>query len=205
MGRKVYMVGTIKDHRKRQNIQNSSCRFEHFGVISMVYKRFVFYSNMYRFSLGNQPTFRDGTTGLPAKWRLTNDFRNSILTTCHYPDLDSAFDWSCHKTNLSQAIRRAIQILVVTRHEWRIPEGVPQTSFRGEISGGVAKCRLFSQASTGFKVYFCWRFLKIAREKETEKQIAPSRHFHDLNSHRTYLSTYQRARNCSVIVKRRYM
>ena len=28
---------------------------------------FFFYSNMYRFSLGNQPTFRDGTTGFPAK------------------------------------------------------------------------------------------------------------------------------------------
>ena len=26
-----------------------------------------FYSNMYRFSLGNQPLFRDGTIGFPAK------------------------------------------------------------------------------------------------------------------------------------------
>ena len=33
----------------------------------MVYKRFFFYSNMYRFSLENQPTFREGTTGFPAK------------------------------------------------------------------------------------------------------------------------------------------
>ena len=190
MGRKVHEVCTIKDHRKRQNIQNSSCRFEHSRVISMVCKRFFFYGDMYRVSLGNQPTFRDGTTGFPAKWRLRNDFRNSILMTCHNPDLGSASDWSCRERNLPQPIRSAIQIWVVTRHQYGISAGVPQTSFRSETSRGVAKCRLFSQASTGFKVYFCWRFLKIAREKETEKQIAPSRHFHDLHSHRTYLSTY---------------
>ena len=29
----------------------------------------------------------------PAKWRLKNERRNSILMTCHYPDLGSAFDW----------------------------------------------------------------------------------------------------------------
>ena len=38
-------------------------------------------------SLGKQPTFRDVTTGFPAKWRLRNERRNSILMTCHYPDL----------------------------------------------------------------------------------------------------------------------
>ena len=38
------------------------------------------------------------------------------------------------------------QIWVVTRHWCGISALVPQTSFRGENSGGVAKCRLFSQA-----------------------------------------------------------
>ena len=65
------MVCTIKDHRKRQNIQNSSCRFEHSGVISMVCKRFFFYSDMYRVSLGNQPTFRDATTA--TVWETTSE------------------------------------------------------------------------------------------------------------------------------------
>ena len=32
-----------------------------------------------RFSLGKQPTFGDATTGFPAKWRLRNERRNSVL------------------------------------------------------------------------------------------------------------------------------
>ena len=54
-----------------------------------------------------QPTFRDATTGFPAKWRLRNERWNSILVTCHYPDLGNAlpFDWSCRGGNLLQPIR----------------------------------------------------------------------------------------------------
>ena len=37
--------------------------------------------------LGKQPTFRDTVPVFPVKWILTNDYRNSILMTCHYPDL----------------------------------------------------------------------------------------------------------------------
>ena len=40
-----------------------------------------------------QATFREATTGLPAKWRLKNERRNSILMTCYYPDLCGASDW----------------------------------------------------------------------------------------------------------------
>ena len=43
-----------------------------------------------------QPTFDDATTGFPAKWRLRNERRNSILITRHYPDLSSASDWLKH-------------------------------------------------------------------------------------------------------------
>ena len=49
--------------------------------------------SLYPHGLKNQPTFRDDTTGFPAKWRLRNECRNSILMTCHYPDLGSASDW----------------------------------------------------------------------------------------------------------------
>ena len=34
---------------------------------------------------------------------------------------------------------------IVTRHQYGISALVSQTSFRGETSGGIAKCRLFSQ------------------------------------------------------------
>ena len=98
-------------------------------------------------SLRKQPTFGDATTGFPAKWRLWNERRNSILMTHHYPDLGSASDWSCRVGNLIQPIRNTTQIWVVTRHQYGISALVSQTSFGGETSGSVAKCRLFSQAS----------------------------------------------------------
>ena len=69
-----------------------------------------------------------------------------MLMTRHYPDLGSAFDWSCRVGNLIQPIRSTTQIWVVTRHQYGISELVSQTSFAGETSGSVAKCRLFSQA-----------------------------------------------------------
>ena len=43
--------------------------------------------------LRKQLIFREATTGFPAKWRLRNERRNSILMTRHYPDLSSASDW----------------------------------------------------------------------------------------------------------------
>ena len=67
--------------------------------------------------------------------------------TRHYPDLGSASDWSCRVENLIQPIRSTTQIRVETRHEYGISVLVSQTSFGGETCGGVAKCRLFSQAN----------------------------------------------------------
>ena len=42
--------------------------------------------------------------------------------------------------------RADIQIWVESSHQYGISALVSQTSFRGETSGSVAKCRLFSQA-----------------------------------------------------------
>ena len=70
----------------------------------------------------------------------------SVLMTRHYPDLGSASDWSCRLWNLLQPIRNTTQIWVVIRHQYGISVLVSQTSFRRETVGGVAKCRLFSQA-----------------------------------------------------------
>ena len=60
-------------------------------------------------SLRKQPTFGDATTGFPAKWRLRNERRNSILIPRHYPDLGSASDRSCRVGNLIQPIRSTTQ------------------------------------------------------------------------------------------------
>ena len=60
---------------------------------------------------------------------------------------DVASDWPNHMGNLLQPIRSTTQIWIVTRQPFRISALVSQTSFRGETSGGVAKCRMFSQAS----------------------------------------------------------
>ena len=66
--------------------------------------------------------------------------------TRHYPDLGSASDWLNQISHAARPIRSTTQIWVVTRHQYGISVLVSQTSFRGETSGGVAKCRLFSQA-----------------------------------------------------------
>ena len=69
-----------------------------------------------------------------------------MLMTRLYPDLGSAFDWSCRVGNLIQPFRSTTQIRVVTLHQYGFSALVSQTSFAGETSGSVAKCRLFSQA-----------------------------------------------------------
>ena len=48
---------------------------------------------LYLYILKKPPTFRHATGGLPAKRRLRNEPRNSILMTPHYPNLGSASDW----------------------------------------------------------------------------------------------------------------
>ena len=75
--------------------------------------------------LRKQPTLGDATTDSPAKWRLRNERRNSVLMMRHSPDLGrldlgSASDWSCGVGNLIQPIRSTTQIWGVTRHQYGI-------------------------------------------------------------------------------------
>ena len=77
-----------------------------------------------------------------------NERWNSILMTRHYPDLGSASDWSCRVGNLIQPIRSTTRIWVVTRHQYGISLLVSRTSFGGETSGRVWKCRLFSHVTS---------------------------------------------------------
>ena len=98
-------------------------------------------------SLRKPPTFRDATTKLPRKMTSKHRHRNSILMTCHYPDLGSASDWLKQVSHAERPNRSTTQIFVVTRLQYGISALVLQTSFRMETSGGVAKCPLFSQAT----------------------------------------------------------
>ena len=102
---------------------------------------------MWKTSLRKQPTFRDPNTGFPAKWRLRNKRRNSMLMTCHYPDLGIASDWLKKISYAAGPVRSTTQIWVATRHQNSISVLVFHTSFHGETSGGVAKWWLFSQAT----------------------------------------------------------
>ena len=105
------------------------------------------FSGLSNFSLRKQPPFGDAAIGFPAKWRLRNARWNSILMTRHYPDLGSAFGWLNQVSHAARPIRNTNQIWVVTRHQCGISALVPQTSFRWQTGGGVAKCRPFSQAT----------------------------------------------------------
>ena len=78
-----------------------------------------------------QPTFGDATTGFPAKWRLTNE--------CNW---DSASDWLKQIYSTNQ--KHYPDLYSDTSSVWHSVL-IPQTSFRGETSGGVAEWRLFSQ------------------------------------------------------------
>ena len=110
-------------------------------------RRWSFLSLWYICSLRKQLTFGDATTGFPAKWRLRNERRNSILMTRHYSDLGSASHWLNPISNAARPIRSTTQIWVVC-HQYGISTLVSQTSFGGETSGSVANCWLFSQANT---------------------------------------------------------
>ena len=105
-------------------------------------------------SLRKKPTFLDDTTSFFAKRSLRNGRRNSILMTRGYPDLGRASDRSCRAVNLLQPIRSTTQIWVVTRHQYGISALYSQTSFRGETSGGIVKCRLFSLATSSLSAYW---------------------------------------------------
>ena len=96
-------------------------------------------------SLRKQPTFGGATTGFPAKRRLRNERRNSILMTRHCPDLGNASDWLNQISHAARPIRSTTQIWEVTSHQYGITALFSQTSFGGETSGSVAKCRLFSR------------------------------------------------------------
>ena len=76
-------------------------------------------------SLRKQRTFCDATTGLPTKWHLRNECRNSILMTRHFRQLGSD-----------------------TSSVWNFCVHFAK-SFCDEAGGGSTKCQMFTQANNG--------------------------------------------------------
>ena len=75
----------------------------------------------------------------PAKWRLRNERRNSILRTRYYPDLGRASDRLKQISNVARPITSTTaQIWVVTRHQYGISALVSQTSFPGDLKAVLA-------------------------------------------------------------------
>ena len=60
---------------------------------------------------------------------LQNEHRNSIMMTCHYPELGSDSDWFKQTSYMAQPIRSATQIGEVIRHQYGISAFHPQTAF----------------------------------------------------------------------------
>ena len=83
-------------------------------------------------NLRKQQTFRDAIPGFPAKWRLRNDQRNSILMTRHYPDLGSASDWLKQISHAVRPIRSTTQLLVLTRYQYGISTIFLKRQFAGK-------------------------------------------------------------------------
>ena len=76
--------------------------------------------------------------------------------TRRFLDLGSAPDWLKQFSHAARPIRSTTQIWVVTRHQYGISAVVSQTSFsQGKlVAGGVAKCRVFSQANKSTPNHF---------------------------------------------------
>ena len=122
-------------------------------------------------SLRKRLTFWDTAAGFPAKWCLRNKCRTSILMTHLYPDLGSASDWL--KQIFHMEIRSTTLIWVVPRHQYGISSLFSRTSFCGETSGGIGKCRPFTQATFFIFLYIMlciqmsyWNSLKRRNKQE---------------------------------------
>ena len=93
-----------------------------------------------------QPTFGDATTGFPAKSRLRNEaeipYWWRVTTQIWVVLLIGRAAWEFDSANQKHYPDLGSDASSV----W-ISALVSPTSFGGETSGGVAKCRLFSQAS----------------------------------------------------------
>ena len=120
----------LKSLRKNFKIQKQWCSVFKNGLCILFGFKIVSWKILF---LRKQPTFRDPTTVFPAmKWRLINECRNFILTTCHCLDMGSASVWLI---GTAWPVRSITQIWVVRRHQY----GILRRHFVGQISGGASR------------------------------------------------------------------
>ena len=83
----------------------------------------------------------------PAKWRLRNERRNSILMTRQYPDLGSVSDWLKRISRATRQIRSTSQIRVVMRHEY----GILRSFLRRHFAGKTVVASRMSAVFSGYE------------------------------------------------------
>ena len=115
-------------------------------------------------SLVKQSKFGDATTGLPDKWRLRNERRNSLLLT-RLGSASSRAPWEIW-FNQSEALPKSG---VMSRHQYGISAFVSQTSFGGETPNIGCFLRIFffmdSQES--------WETSTTTKCRSNEEKCAP--------------------------------
>ena len=119
----------LKSLCKNFKIQKQWCSVFKIGLCILFGFKIVSWKILF---LRKQPTSRDATTSFLAKWRLINERKNSILTTCHRLDMGSASYWLI---GTAQPIRSTTQIWIVTRHQY----GIIRRHFVGQISSGASR------------------------------------------------------------------
>ena len=124
-------------------------------------------------SLSKQPTFRDATRLVSRE--ISSEKR---LQKSHTDDRSgSASDWLKQISFTVRPVRITTQIQVVTHLCSRFPDVIS----RGKTSGGVAKCRLFSQAGMAPCSPFC-----ISSDKCRIKILVAKLHPYSLQTVRCY-------------------
>ena len=98
-------------------------------------------------NLRKQSRFRDASTGFPAKWRLRNELKKSILLRCH----------CLHMSNSSDLLKQISHTArpVTEKHYLDLGSGTSSVlnfcalswSFHVQTSGSGTKFRLFSQTN----------------------------------------------------------
>ena len=105
--------------------ENSECRFE----------RKFFFGDFCVF-----PCYLSAVRDHRLAWFGLNDSEDEVIFVFAEPWFVLLIGWSFVSTNQKQ-------VWVVTPHQFGISTPFSQTSYREDTTGGVAKCRLFSQAT----------------------------------------------------------
>ena len=110
----------MRNHSFRQDLARFDCSHAEvkydpsMGVNNHGYPSWVAWENSPRY-FTTPPT-----TIFPAKWRKGNEPRNSILMTCHYPDLGVTSDW------LKQILQKKQWPFLPIRRPYWINYGMPR-------------------------------------------------------------------------------